>query len=147
MTQPNGDFKTITLKKDNPDDLVLRTKMTVEDYGIYAFEDTHGSRKFAIIGDLNAPEFTDIISTENKIKNIAQKTGGNVMWLENKPTPSLKRTRANTKSHSGSNWLGLKRNDHYTVTSTKNTPLFPSWLQLLALLLFLPFIWWREGKE
>ena len=92
-------------------------------------------------------EGADIISTENKIKNIAQKTGGNVMWLENKPTPSLKRTRANTKSHSGSNWLGLKRNDHYTVTSTKNTPLFPSWLQLLALLLFLPFIWWREGKE
>lgn len=147
MTTPNGDLKTITLAKDSDASLVMRTKITTEEKGIYAFEDTHGSRKFAILGDLSAPEFTGIIATEAKIKDITQATGGKILWLEDTPEPSLKRTSAKAKYHGGRGWLGLRSNNHYAVTNTKNSPLFPGWLQLLALILFLPFIWWREGKE
>ena len=147
MTTPNGEFKTITLKKESETSLVMRTKIIAEEMGVYAFEDTHGSRKFAILGDLTAPEFTGIISTDQKMKAITQKTGGKIMWLEDMPDPTLKRTRANTNIHGGNGWLGYKSNNHHAVTSAKDSPIFPTWFQLLALILFLPFVWWREGKE
>ncbi|MDH5723751.1 MAG: hypothetical protein OEY94_10595 [Alphaproteobacteria bacterium] len=147
MTTPNAEFKTITLKKENESSLVMRAKIKAQDMGVYAFEDTHGSRKFALLGDLTAPEFTGIISTEKNMKTIAQETGGKIIWLEDTPKPSLKRTRSQTTMHGGNGWLGLRSNNHQAVTSTKDTPLFPAWFQLLALIVFLPFIWWREGKE
>jgi hypothetical protein len=81
------------------------------------------------------------------MKAITRETGGKIMWLEDMPAPSLKRTRANTNFHGGNGWLGLRSNNHHAVTSAKDSPIFPAWLQLLALILFLPFVWWREGKE
>jgi hypothetical protein len=55
------------------------------------------------------------------------------------------RLLTNSRSYAGNNWVGLRRNNDYTVSGVKDIPLMPEWMSLLLLLCLLTFAWWREG--
>ncbi|HRK94899.1 MAG TPA: hypothetical protein PK694_01140, partial [Rhodospirillales bacterium] len=50
------------------------------------------------------------------------------------------------QSSAGRGWMGLRRNDAYTVTGVREVPLLPALLVLAAVLSPLAAAWWREGR-
>ena len=46
----------------------------------------------------------------------------------------------------GSDWIGLKRNEGYTIAGINQTPLLPGILVAIAFLMALGSAWWREGR-
>ena len=50
------------------------------------------------------------------------------------------------RSAGGSDWIGLRRNEGYTVAGINQTPLLPGILVALAFLVALGSAWWREGR-
>ncbi len=143
MTTPSGETSAIQLKQD--DDGMLRHKYKAKELGIYAFKDTEGMRKFAIIGDLDPPELRDIRTTAEKMQSLITTSKGTHIWLSERPRPQI-RTLGNAQRFGGSNWLALKRNNDYTVTGVKNIALLPHWLLLSLLITLALVLWWREGK-
>lgn len=144
MTPPSGEVTTIQLKRE--EDGILRHKFKAQELGIYAFKDTEGMRKFAIIGDLDPPELRDIRTTAENMLPIITASKGTHIWLSETPRPQM-RSLAAAQRYGGSNWLALKRNNDYTVTGIKNIALLPHWLLLSLLTLLALALWWREGKS
>jgi hypothetical protein len=46
----------------------------------------------------------------------------------------------------GSDWIGLRRNEGYTVAGINQLPLLPRILVALAFLIAIGSAWWREGR-
>ncbi|MBI1300103.1 MAG: hypothetical protein GC137_00455 [Alphaproteobacteria bacterium] len=143
MTKPNGEQEIITLKAT--DNGFLEYKFTAEDLGIYSFQDINGTRKFAIIGDVNPLELQGVITTDEKLKPLIDASDGTSIWLDETPTPPI-RAYQDARRYGGSNWLALKRNNDFSVQSVRKTPLLLPWVTLLLALSALVFLWWREGQ-
>ncbi len=144
MTTPDGENLTIDLKADASG--LLTHKHKAKNLGIYAFEDTNGTRKFAIIGDLNPPELSGVITTDENLKPLIDASGGTAIWLDDTPKPQISLSK-NTRRYGGSNWLAMKQNDDFTVTGVRDIALLPEWMTLLILLSVLLLLWWREGQN
>ena len=144
MTTPDGENLTITLKADASG--ILTYKHKAKSLGIYAFEDVNGTRKFAIIGDLNPPELSGVITTDKNLKPLIDASGGTTIWLDDVPKPKVSVSK-NARRYGGSNWLALKQNDDYTVAGVRDIALFPEWMTLLILFSILLLLWWREGQN
>lgn len=143
MTNPNGDMDTITLRKNEQG--ILEHKHKANQLGIFAFEDTSGMRKFAIVGDLNPPELNGVKTTETILEPLVNASSGTTIWLEDTPRPKVL-TYKNAQRYGGGNWLALKQNDDFTVTGVRDIPLLPEWLIFLILASTLIAMWWREGQ-
>ncbi|PCJ97508.1 MAG: hypothetical protein COA45_09575 [Zetaproteobacteria bacterium] len=144
LTLPNGEHITVNMH-DNGQGF-LEYKHNGDQLGIYVFEDTHGARKFAIIGELNPPELRGVKTTAKKLQPLVNASRGTTIWLNKSPTPSVNASK-NTQHFGGSNWLSLKRNNDHTVTSVKDIPILPEWIILFSLLSVLLLLWRREGKH
>lgn len=144
LTRPNGEPETITLKRNERG--LLFHEMTVDRPGIYIFEDTNRTRKFAIVGDINASERHEIKTTEDVLKPLVEATDGATIWLERSPEPDVLQAGFGG-NFGGSGWLALRQNNDFSVTGVRDIPLLPNWLTLFALLCALVFVWWREGQN
>ena len=71
-------------------------------------------------------------ATDAILKDDAQANGGGVHWLAD-GIPSIRRVVPG-QSASGSNWIGLRRNGAYRVTSLTQQPLLPAWAALLLII-------------
>ncbi len=144
MTLPSGDLNTVDLQPNGKG--MLTYKHSADEMGIYAFEDVHGTRKLAMVGDLTAPEMNGVSTTDTLLKPIVDASGGSVIWLDDKPQPVL-RFVDDTQRSGGSNWIGFKRNKDYTVTGVRNTPILPEWVVFVMLFFALIYTWWAEGRQ
>ena len=79
------------------------------------------------------------------LKAPAAATGGSVHWLVDGGVPSIRRVSPGRLAY-GDDWIGLRDNNAYRVTSVQQQPLFPAWLALLFVLGTLLFAWRREGQ-
>ncbi len=145
LTMPDSEQITIDLKDNEAG--FLEYKLQADQLGIYAFEDSNLSRKFAIIGNINPLELSSVKTSADKFAPIVNASHGTTIWLEKTPKPKVIIAANNAKNYGGSNWLALKHNDNYNITGVKNIPLLPAWAILFALLSSLIFLWWREGKN
>ncbi len=143
MRDPEGDMEVITLKQNNKG--VLEYKYNAQHLGIHAFEDTLGTRKFAVVGDLNPPELRGIKTSEEKLSPLVEASRGTFIWASEEPTPKIT-SYASTRKYGGSDWLALKRNDDYTVSGIRDIPLLPEWVIFLILMSILIGVWWKEGQ-
>ncbi len=143
MTDPNGDMDTITLTKN--DNSLLQYKYKADQLGIFAFEDTEGIRKFAIVGDLNPPELNGVKTTETILAPLVKASNGTTTWLDGTARPKIQ-TYKNGRHYGGESGLALKQSDDYTVLGVRDLPLMPEWLIFLILASTLIAMWWREGQ-
>lgn len=143
MTRPDATQETLTLK-ETPTGYEVREKAT--QLGIYSFEDADGVRRFAMIGDLNPPELTDVLTTSKVLGPLLQESKGGALWLSDTPSPEV-RFLGESRSYAGRQWIGLRQNNDYTVTGLKNRALLPAWVAAALLLGFAVLAWWREGKS
>ena len=143
MTTPDGQSSTFDLTS-TPEGW-LEHKVSASALGIYAFEDSSGERRYAIIGDINPPELFSVKTTSEKLEPVLTASKGGAVWLSDVPEPRV-RLLSNSRNYAGNNWVGLRRNNDYTVTGVKDIPLMPEWMSLLLLFCVLTFAWWREGQ-
>ncbi len=144
MTLPDGSMKTVEMTINSQG--ILEYKHNAEDLGIYAFEDINGTRRLAIVGDLTSPEMNGVTTTDKVLKPIIEESGGTAIWLNEIPQPVL-RFVGNSNRFGGSNWIGFKRNNDFTITGVHDTPLLPEWAILLLLFSALIYTWWAEGRN
>jgi hypothetical protein len=142
MTSPDGSTRTIDLKQTSPG-LGLGV-IDVDKPGLYRFDD--GTlRTVAAVGNPDPQEFSDVRATDAKLKPLVEASGGATMWLSDNPDPELRSVRPG-RAAGGSDWIGLRRNEGYTVAGINQLPLLPGILVALAFLMAIGSAWWREGR-
>ncbi len=116
----------------------------VDKPGLYRFDD--GTlRTVAAVGSPDPLEFTDVRATDAKLKPLTEASAGSSIWLSDQDDPDIRSVRPG-RAAGGSDWLGLRRNEGYTVAGINQTPLLPGILVALAFLVALGSAWWREGR-
>ncbi len=141
LTYPSGKTATLTPTKVEPG--VWRAKARADELGLYRLTDGTLTA-VAAAGPLNPKEVADMRATDTVLQPIADASGGSVHWLAD-GVPDVRRVGA-SGSAAGSNWIGLRANGAYRVTSVEQRPLLPAWAALLLLLGTLLIAWRVEGR-
>ena len=103
---------------------------------------------FAASAAINPLEIADLRADDQRLRPIAQATGGAIRWLGTAEAPALPDIRRVTagRDAAGLSWIGLRRNADHTVTGISAIPLLPPWLALPLVLGVAVFAWRREGR-
>ncbi|RWC39044.1 MAG: hypothetical protein EOS55_29880 [Mesorhizobium sp.] len=146
---PSG--KTLTVKLDKSEPGVFLGSVETNEIGLYQVANGDLTA-LAHVGPVNAPEFADVISTENRLKPPAEATGGSVRRLASSSAlgsdvtlPSVVPVRS-AGAASGSDWIGLRTTDDSVLKAVSRVPLFGGFLGLGLLLLAMGSMWYREGR-
>ena len=141
LTYPSGKKIVLTPSKIEPG--IWRATAKADELGLYRLTDGTLTT-VAAAGPLNPKEVADMRATDRILAPIAQASGGSVHWLAD-GVPEVRRVRASGNA-AGSNWIGLRANGAYRVTSVEQQPLLPAWVALLLLLGTLLLAWRVEGR-
>ena len=95
-------------------------------------------------GPLNPKEVADMRATDAVLSSVAKDSGGSVRWIGD-GLPGIHSVAAG-QSANGNNWIGLRRNGAYRVTSMTQEPLMPAWLALVLIVGSLLLAWKVEGR-
>ncbi len=141
LTYPSGKTATLVMTKIEPG--VWRAKARADELGLYRLTDGTLTA-VAAAGPLNPKEVADMRATDTVLAPIADASGGSVHWLAD-GVPDVRRVGASGNA-AGANWIGLRSNGAYRVTSVEQRPLLPGWAALLLLLGTLLVAWRVEGR-
>lgn len=144
ITGPDEFGKTITLTPNNRG--TLSAEYTVEQAGVYGIDDgTH--KRYVIVGDINAPEFTNVVTTAAPMTPVTNESGGSIKWLTQNATPSIKMVNSSGRYGQNSSWIGLRRNNSYDVTQVTDRPVLPLWFFAALMMTLVTGCWWFEGRR
>ncbi len=94
---------------------------------------------FAIgaIGLTAAPEFQDVLSSQEKLAPLSENTGGGVFRIQRRDEaalPGIRKLRGGASARAGSGWAGIVERGGARIESVKDTPLAPplAWLFLIG---------------
>lgn len=142
LIHPDGKREDVTLNHSG-DGPFAQARIENAAPGVYAASD--GDLKtLAVIGDLNAPEFRDVLTTPDKLTPVATQTGGAVRWMVD-GLPPLRHLDGARKME-GRGWIGLRKNNDYVVTGINALPIMPAWIMLILLGGAALIAWWRESR-
>jgi hypothetical protein len=141
LAYPSGKKVTLTMSKIAPG--VWRANAKADELGLYRLTDGTLTA-VAAAGPLNPKEVADMRATDRILAPIAEASGGSVHWLVD-GVPNIRRVGASGNA-AGGNWIGLRSNGAYRVTSVEQHPLLPAWVALLFLLGTLLMAWRLEGR-
>jgi hypothetical protein len=141
LTYPSGKKITLTLNKFEPG--IWRARAKADELGLYRLTDGTLTT-VAAAGPLNPKEVADMRATEHILAPLADASGGSVHWLVD-GVPSLRRVGVSGTA-AGANWIGLRANGAYRVTSVEQQPMLPAWAALLLLIGTLLLAWRAEGR-
>ena len=110
---------------------------------------TDGTLKALInVGPTNPKEFSEVTSTTDMLKPLAQATGGDAERVVDGSSVDLPRivpVRASSVFH-GDGWMGVKMRDASVVRGVGVLPIFAGLIGLLLLLGAFAATWLREGR-
>jgi len=155
ISEPGGQNSEAALEKVGPG--LWRTSLDVKAPGLYKLstQSSAGPLTAVALAGIDDPkEMSEVTATEDKMKPIADATGGGVFWtrgnglLSSSTGVDLPRISmlANARVLAGSGWLGLKDREAYVTKGVKVTPMFTGLAALSALLALIALAWWREGR-
>lgn len=141
---PGGEQTALALAPDGPG--AWTASFPAAGLGLY--EARSGAlRAFAALGPLNPREIAALNATPDLVAPLAQGSGGGVILTgeAGNRLPELRRIEGGGRL-SGEGWIGLRRNEAYTVRAATATPLGPAWAwALLGAVLFMAG-WRRETR-
>jgi hypothetical protein len=141
LTMPSGKTSELTLKKIEPG--IWRATADANELGLYRLTD-HKLTAVAAAGPLNPKEVADMRATDTILDAPAEATGGSVHWLAD-GLPSVRRVAPDSRTFGG-DWIGLRANGAYRVTSVEQQALLPPWLAVILLVGTVLFAWRMEGR-
>ena len=142
LTTPTGKTQTLTLNETEPGS--WRATAKADELGLYRLTDGTLSA-VAAAGPLNPKEVADMRATGAILKPLAEASGGSVHWLADGGVPTLRRVPKGRLAW-GENWIGLRDNGAYRVTSVEQQALLPAWLAAILLLGMVLIAWRVEGR-
>jgi hypothetical protein len=142
LTYPSGKRATLTLMKAEPG--VWRAQAKADELGLYRLSDGTLNTVTAT-GPLNPKEVADMRATDAILQPGASATGGSVHWLVDGGVPKIRRVTPDQPA-AGDDWIGLRVNGAYRVTSVAQEPLLPVWLALVLVMGMLLLAWRVEGR-
>ena len=101
------------------------------------------------VGPANPREYSEIVSTLDKLRPLAEETGGLVTRVsKDNPARSLPRVVPvrRTGTASGSGWMGFRTTEASVLKGITTVPMFAGFLGLGVLLLVFAGTWAREGR-
>lgn len=141
LTTPSGKQVPMPLTKAEPG--IWRASTKAGELGLYRATDGVLSTVTAA-GPLNPKEVADMRATTEVLQPVADASGGSTHWLED-GVPEVRRV-AQGETANGRNWIGLRSNGAYRVTSLEQEKLLPQWLALLLIVGALLLAWRLEGR-
>ena len=84
-------------------------------------------------------------ATAKILKPLAAKSGGSVHWLVDGGVPTIHMVGPDRMAW-GQDWIGLRQNGAYRVTSVEQQPLLPAWVAVILLLGTVLIAWRVEGR-
>ena len=157
---PGGETSDVTLDATAKGSGIWRGTVDVKIPGLYKAETAGPQGTLTAVANAGVEdprEMSEVTATEDKMKPIADATGGGVFWtkasglLASTSGPSAVDVprisiMSNAKVMAGSGWLGLKDREAYLTRGVKLTPMFTGLAALSALLALITLAWWREGR-
>lgn len=154
---PGGDTSTVTLQSVPVEPGVWRSAIDVKLPGLYKVETDGPNGQLTAVANAGVEdprEMSEVTATDQKMKPIADATGGGIFWT--KPSgllatatdidvPRISMMSA-AKVMAGSDWLGLKDRQAFLTRGVKLTPMFTGFAALSLLLALIALAWWREGR-
>jgi hypothetical protein len=142
VTYPNGRQTLVTLTKSEAG--IWKGSVKADQLGLYRLDDGTLTAVTAA-GPLNPKEVADMRATGEILKGPTAATGGSVHWLADGGVPDIRRVSPGSRAF-GSDWIGLRANGAYRVTSVEQMPLLPAWLAVILLIGTLLFAWRMESR-
>lgn len=147
VTTPSGKTLSVNLVEAKPG--LFEAALTTDEIGIFRVQ--NGDKEaLAHVGPIDAPEFTDSISTPDRLAPLMQASGGSVRRLHETAqssvsVPAITAVSAGRTAH-GNNWIGLRETTDTALKSVHRLPLFSGLVALAALLMIFGGMWYREGR-
>jgi hypothetical protein len=145
VTSPSGVTREVTLTESEPG--MWRSTMPAGELGLW--QATDGTLKALInVGPTNPKEFSEVTSTTDWLKPLAQATGGDARRVvdgSDIDMPRIVPVRASTIFH-GDGWMGVRMRDASVVKGVGVLPMFAGLIGLLLLLGAFAATWLREGR-
>lgn len=145
VIMPSGKTLSVPLVAGEPG--IFTGSVETDEIGIYQIGNGDLTA-LAHVGPVNAPEFADVVSTEEVLRPVAEGSGGSVRRLEGSTglsLPNIVPVRG-TSEASGTDWIGLRTTDDSLLKAITRVPLFSGFFGLALLLLALGSMWYREGR-
>jgi hypothetical protein len=145
VTSPSGATRELTLAAGEPGE--WRATLTANELGLWQASD--GTLKALInVGPTNPKEFSEVTSTTEPLKPLAQATGGDARRVVNGGSIDLPRIVAVRASNvfQGEGWMGVKMREASIVKGVGVLPIFAGLIGLLLLLGAFAATWVREGR-
>jgi hypothetical protein len=145
LTSPSGATRELTPAAGEPGE--WRITVAANELGLWQASD--GTLKALInVGPTNPKEFSEVTSTTEMLKPLAQATGGDarrVVDAGSLELPRIVAVRASSVFH-GDGWMGVKMRDASIVKGVGVLPIFAGLIGLLLLLGAFAATWLREGR-
>lgn len=146
---PSGKEETLTLTKEQ--DGVFTASLQTDEVGL--FKVTNGDKEaLSHIGPINSPEYSELISTDEKLLPIVKSTGGGIARLHQKQGDNVKLPTMeivngkNSQTNAKQNRIVLNSASETRLVNTFSFSLFNGVFAVIALLLLLSSVWYREGR-
>jgi hypothetical protein len=145
VTSPSGKTRELTLSASEPG--LWRSAIPADELGLW--QATDGTLKALInVGPINPKEFSEVTSTTELLKPLAQATGGDARRVVDGSSidpPRIVPVRASSIFR-GDGWMGVKMRDASVVRGVGVLPIFAGLIGLLLLLGAFAATWLREGR-
>src|SRR5450432_2111284 len=145
VTSPSGATRELTLSPGEPGE--WRATLPANELGLW--QATDGTLKALInVGPTNPKEFSEVTSTTEMLKPLAQATGGDARRVVDSGSIDLPRIVPVRASgiFRGDGWMGVKMRDASVVKGVGVLPVFAGLIGLLLLLGAFAATWLREGR-
>ncbi len=145
VTSPSGATRQLTLREGEPG--TWRSTIPANELGLW--QATDGTLKALInVGPTNPKEFSEVTSTTDMLKPLAQASGGDVRRLVEGSSIELPRIVPvhSSSVFRGDGWMGVKMRDASVVKGVGVLPMFAGLIGLLLLLGAFAATWLREGR-
>ncbi|MFL6814351.1 MAG: hypothetical protein ACJ8EK_09950, partial [Bradyrhizobium sp.] len=145
VTSPTGANRQLTLSEGQPG--TWRSTIPANELGLW--QATDGTLKALInVGPTNPKEFSEVTSTTELLKPLAQVSGGDARRVVDGSSIELPRIVPVRSSgiFRGDGWMGIRMRDASVVRGVGVLPLFAGLIGLLLLLGAFAATWLREGR-
>ena len=148
LSGPRGQEKQIALQSAEPG--LSRATIGVEDFGLYRVNDGDLSA-LVNVGPENPREFQDVVSTPEKLRALAEASGGTVRRISSGKGDAIELPRLvsmrEANVYGGSDYIGIKRAGASIVTGVGVAPLALGFVGLLLLLGSVIAGWLAESRR
>ncbi|WP_273792345.1 hypothetical protein [Brucella anthropi] len=147
VTTPSGKELQVNLAQSKPG--LFEGSLQTDEIGIFRVKNSD-LEALAHVGPIDAPEFADSISTADRLKPLADATGGSVHRVRASAGSSIRvptiTAISGNRNASGNDWIGLRETADTQLKSVNRLPLFSGFLALGLLLFVFGSMWYREGR-